>query len=174
MLVRHARESEYAAVGALTVAGYDAEGYLRLPDGSFDDAYASWLGDAANRGRDGDLMVAVDGDDDLLGTATWCPPGSPFREVSTHDHQGEFRTLSVSPQARRRGVARLLVLDCVRRAHELGLTEMVLCSLPEMTPAHGLYASVGFTRRPDLDWSPASGIVLWGFAADLTAQGLPD
>ena len=166
MLVRHAHEDEYGAVGELTVAGYDADGYLLLPDGTYDHGYAGWLGDAASRGRDGDLLVAVDGDE-LVGTCTWCPPGSPYRDLATHDHQGEFRTLSVAPAARRRGVARLLVHDCVRRAREAGLTELLLCSLPEMKPAHGLYASFGFVRRPDLDWYPAAGLVLWGFSLDL-------
>jgi len=77
------------------VAGYDADGYLVNPDGSYDHDYAGWLADGGTRARDGVLMVAVDGDD-LLGTVTWCPPGSPFREVSTRADQAEFRTLSVA------------------------------------------------------------------------------
>lgn len=163
MEIREAHEHEYAAVGDLTVAGYDAEGYLTYPDGTSDDNYAGWLRDAAPRGRDSVLLVAVEGDE-LLGTATWCPPGTPRREVSTSDTQGEFRTLSVAPQARGRGVGRALVAECLDRARAAGLTEVVLCSLPDMKPAHQLYASFGFVRRPDLDWYPEPEVKLWGFS----------
>ncbi len=166
IVVRPARPEEIEAVGALTVAGYDAGGHLVRPDGTYDHDYAVWLGDATSRGRDGGLLVAVDGDE-LLGTTTWCPPGSPHRDLATRTDQGEFRTLSVSLTARRRGVGRLLVEECLRRARRDGLAEVLLCSLPEMTPAHRLYAAMGFTRRPDLDWSPAPGVTLWGFSIDL-------
>jgi len=165
--VRVAREEEYAAAGALTVAGYDADGYLEKPDGTYDEGYAEWIGNAAQRARESVLLVAVDGDE-LLGTVTWCPPGSPVRELATQAHQGEFRTLSVSPDARRRGVGRALVAGCIDRAREAGLTEIIICSLTRMTPAHDLYLSFGFVRRPELDWSPTEGVELLAFSLTLS------
>ena len=169
MQVRLAREDEYVAAGVLTVAAYDAHDYLTKPDGTYDQRYADWLVDAASRGRDGDLLVAVDGND-LLGTATWCPPGSRYRELATQDHQGEFRTLAVSPEARGRGVGTAIITDCLRRAESLGLTEVLLCSLQEMTPAHRLYESFGFGRRPELDWSPVEGVDLWAVSMPLAGR----
>lgn len=162
-LLRLALPHEADAVGALTVAGYDADAYLTLADGSYDQQYADWLADGATRARDGVLMVAVD-DDILLGTVTWCPPGSPFRELSTRDDQGEIRTLSVSPDARGRGVGSALVDWCIDEARATGLVEILLSTLPEMTPAHRLYESRGFVRRPELDWSPFPDVLLWGFS----------
>jgi GNAT superfamily N-acetyltransferase len=164
--LRPALPDEAGAVGVLTVAGYDADAYLTLPDGSFDHEYAGWLYDGSARARDAVLMVAVDGHD-LLGTVTWCPPGSPFRELSTRDDQGEFRTLSVAPEARGRRVGSALVDWCITEARTTELTEILICSLPEMTPAHRLYESRGFERRPDLDWSPFPNVVLWGFSLTL-------
>lgn len=164
MEIREARPDEYVAVGDLTVAGYDAEGYLTYPDGTFDDNYAGWLRDAAPRGRNNVLLVAVDGNE-LLGTATWCTPGSPDRELATTVEQGEFRTLSVAPHARGRGIARALVAECFDRARSAGMTEMLICSLPEMKPAHRLYESFGFIRRPELDWSVEPDVTLWAFSA---------
>jgi ribosomal protein S18 acetylase RimI-like enzyme len=164
--LRPALPEEAEAVGALTVAGYDADAFLTLPDGSFDHEYAGWLADGAARARDGVLIVAVDGED-LLGTVTWCPPGSPFRELSTRDDQGEFRTLSVAPEARGRRIGSALVDWCIAEARSTGLTEILLSTLPEMTPAHRLYESRGFVRRPDLDWSPFPDIALWGFSLEL-------
>jgi len=164
--VRVAREDEYAAVGALTVAGYDADGYLVFPDGSYDHVYAGWLADAAARGRDDVLLVATAGDE-LWGTITWCPFGSASSQLAQHPHQGEFRTLSVDPAARGRGVGRALVAACLGRARAAGLTEVLLCSLSDMLPAHRLYTSLGFARRPELDWCPEPGVDLWAFSIDM-------
>lgn len=165
-VVRVAREDEYEAIGALTVAGYDADGHLTLADGTYDHGYADWLADAAARGRGDTLLVAAVGDD-LLGTATWCPFGSASAQLALAPHQGEFRTLAVAPTGRGRGVGRALVEDCLRRARAAGLTEVLLCSLDEMHPAHRLYVALGFERRPDLDWSPEPGVHLWGFSITL-------
>lgn len=145
--VRVAREDELAAVGALTVAGYDADDYLRLPDGSYDHEYAAWLVDAAARAEDAVLLVATLGDE-LVGTVTWCPYGSSSAQLARDPHQGEIRTLSVAPTARRRGVARALVAECPRTAHRL-------------------YASLGFVRRTELDWDPVPAVHLWAFSLAL-------
>ncbi|AXT85596.1 GNAT family N-acetyltransferase [Aeromicrobium sp. A1-2] len=163
MLVRPARADEHVAVGELTVAGYDADGYLTLPDGTFDHEYGGWLVDAAPRGQADGLLVAVE-EDELLGTVTWCPYGSPFAQLATEPNQGELRTLSVAPHARRLGVGRALVAACLDRARAEDLTEVVLCSLREMLPAHRLYESFGFTRRPELDLEPLPGVDLWAFS----------
>jgi ribosomal protein S18 acetylase RimI-like enzyme len=165
-LLRLALPHEADAVGALTVAGYDADAFLTLADGSFDQEYADWLADGATRARDGVLMVAVQSEA-LLGTVTWCPPGSPFRELSISDDQGEIRTLSVAPEARGRGVGSALVDWCIEEARTTGLAEILLSTLPEMTTAHRLYESRGFVRRPELDWSPFPDIVLWAFSLAL-------
>ncbi len=159
--VRPALPHEYAAVGELTVAGYRSDGFLDGPSGT-EDGYSDELRNAAHRAEHAVLVVAVDSTE-VLGTVTWCPIGSPYRELATRPDQGEFRMLAVSPAARRRGVGRALMQWCLRRAREEELREIVLCSLPQMTSAHAMYAALGFVRAPELDWSPAEGVVLWGF-----------
>jgi ribosomal protein S18 acetylase RimI-like enzyme len=103
----------------------------------------------------------------LLGTVTWCPHGSPTAQLAHSPHQGEIRSLSVAPTARRQGIGRTLVTACLRHAHDAGLTEVVLSSRDQLVPAHGLYASLGFVRRPDLDREPVPGVLLWGFSLRL-------
>ena len=169
LVVRVARDDEAEAVGALTVAAYDAEGYLLRPDGTYDDHYAGFLARGADRARRGVLLVAVQGDE-LLGTVTWCPPGSDLRELSADDDSAEVRTLAVSPAARGRGVGATLVDHCLAEARDAGLRQVLLSSLPEMAAAHRLYASRGFVRRPDLDWSPFPGVLLWAFSLDLLGR----
>ncbi len=166
LVIRVAVPQEYDAIGTLTVAGYDADGYLAFPDGTYDHGYAAWIGDVAGRADHSTVLVATDGER-LLGTVTWCPYGSTFAQLATEPHQGEFRTLSVDPAARGRGVGRALVDACLDRGRSAGLTEVLLCSLVDMLPAHRLYASMGFTRRPELDWSPEPGVQLWAFSLAL-------
>lgn len=167
--MRPAGPAEYAAAGALTAEGYLADGLLDWQDGQAGD-YEGELRAAADRAASAELLVAVD-PSGLLGTVTWCPVGSPQREVATSDDQGEFRMLAVSPAARRRGVGRSLVRTCLDRAAASGMSEVLLCSLPEMTNAHALYLSFGFVRSPELDWSPAPGVNLWGFRCTLPHVG---
>lgn len=135
-----------------------------MPDGSFDEEYAGMLRNSAQRDAEAELWLAVE-DGRILGCVTWCPVGSPYRELAVDDAQGEFRGLAVDPEARGRGAGRALVAHCLEQARDQGMREVVLCSLPEMEPAHRLYESLGFGRRPDLDWSPFDGVVLWGFSA---------
>ena len=163
--VRPARPHELPAAGELCAAGYRADGFL-TPGST--DHYEAALLDAAGRAAEAAVLVAAEPDGRLLGTLTWCPPGSGLREVATRPDQGEFRMLAVHPAARRRGVARALVEHCLSDARRLGLAELVLSSLPEMTAAHALYRTLGFHRSPELDWSPVPSVRLWGFRRTLT------
>jgi GNAT superfamily N-acetyltransferase len=155
--IRLARADEYAAAGELTLDGYVHDEFLTR-----ETDYAEHLLDAATRADEGELVVAVDEDGALLGTVTFCPPGSPLRELS-RDGEAEFRMLAVAPAARGRGVGRALVEYCFTRARELGLAEMVICSMSRMTAAHRLYGAMGFERAPGMDWEPVPDVLLLAF-----------
>ena len=155
--LRLARPDELAAVGALTVRVYvDAEGFIPA-----DAAYVTALGDTRARAEAAELWVAVD-DDLVLGTVTFCPSGSTMREVARTD-EGEFRMLAVAPEARGRGVGRALVELCLRRSRVLGFSGVRISSLADMASAHRIYASLGFTRSPEDDWSPEPGVALLAY-----------
>jgi ribosomal protein S18 acetylase RimI-like enzyme len=164
--IRRVRPDEYDVVGDLIVRGYGP--HLTMPDGSFDDEYAQMLRSSAQRDSEAELWLAVE-DGCILGCVTWCQVGSPYRELAVDATQGEFRGLAVDPDARGRGAGRALVEHCLAQARKEGLSEVVLCSLPEMKPAHHLYESLGFGRRPEMDWSPVEGVVLWAFSVRLFA-----
>ena len=127
------------------------------------DAYAQELRDAADRAERAELWVAADRlTGAVVGTVTFCPAGSVYRELAA-ETEGEFRMLAVDPRARGRGVGRALVRQCIVRSEQSGFRSLVLCSLPTMTPAHALYASLGFVRDPRLDWKPRPEVELWGY-----------
>ena len=165
--VRAARPEEYAAVGALTAEAYRVDGLLDPHDQPVDAAYEEKLLDATRRAREAELWVAVDSDGVVLGTVTWCPVGSPWRQLALAEHQAEFRMLSVAPAGRRRGVARALVEACLARARRDAMSEVVIWSHPRMFGAHALYVRMGFERAYDLDGSPVPGVYLWGFRLGL-------
>lgn len=160
MELRLAEVEEYAAIGELTVAAYSS--FTLGPD----DPYLDRLRDAASRAAEAELWVAADGDE-LLGTVTSCPPGSPWREIA-HVHEGEFRMLAVHPDARGRGAGAALAALCESRAQAHNATGMVLSSLREMTGAHRIYERLGYERAPDRDWSPVPGVSLIAFSKELT------
>lgn len=161
-LVRTAEPGEYASAGRVAAAGYLADGLLRRSDGNVDERYRGMLLDAERRAREAELLVAVAGAD-VLGTVTWCPPGTGWREVARQADQGEFRMLSVAPQARGRGVGKALADACLDRARAGELAEVVIASLPQMLVAHAVYAGLGFVRAPELDFTPVPLVDLWGF-----------
>lgn len=53
--------------------------------------------------------------------------------------------------------------DCLERARAAGVSSVVLSTQPQMRAAHRLYERLGFSRDPDLDWTPERGVELLGY-----------
>jgi GNAT superfamily N-acetyltransferase len=154
--LRRIRPDEHAAAGDVCVAAY--EPFLT---GAEDD-YRARLHDVATRDAQAEVWVAVD-DDRLLGLVTFCPPGSPWREIGRED-EGEFRMLAVDPAAQGAGAGTALARHCEELARRAGATGMALSSLATMTAAHRVYARLGYAREPGRDWSPLPGVDLLAFS----------
>jgi ribosomal protein S18 acetylase RimI-like enzyme len=153
--VRVARLDEYAGIGRLTVVAYEKSGQLGPETG-----YERELADVAARAVDGTVLVAVDGSTDrLLGAVTFVLPGSRYAELAGPG-EAEFRMLAVDPVAQGRGVGRLLVGECLRRAAEAGCGAVVICYRDFVDAAQRLYTELGFERLPERDWTPAPEVRL--------------
>jgi ribosomal protein S18 acetylase RimI-like enzyme len=159
--IRLAAPSEYAMIGELTLAAYVAEGLS-----SVESDYVDTLVDVASRAEKAELWVAVDDGEQIVGSVTFCPPGSPYREIA-EEGEGEFRMLAVAPTARGQGIGETLCRWCLARSRELGDRRMVLCTQKENVKAHRLYGRLGFVRLPERDWSPVAGVDLVAFVLDL-------
>ena len=157
MEVRLARPDELGEVGRLTGEVYVGEGYIATTDD-----YVHQLADADRRSREAELWVAVEGDV-VLGTVTFCPLGSAYREIG-RDDEGEFRMLAVAAAARGRGVGRTLVEHCLARSRDLGYAGVRISTMDRMTDAHRVYERLGFARSPADDWEPVPGVRLWSYA----------
>ncbi|HEU4542482.1 MAG TPA: GNAT family N-acetyltransferase [Jiangellaceae bacterium] len=144
--IRPARPDEYTTVGNITVAAYRAAGMAR-------GRYVDDLRDAARRAAEAELLVAVDAGGVVLGSVTFCPAGSSWREIA-RDNEGEFRMLAVDPGVQGQGVGRALIEACLDRTRELGFSGLALSTPRGNGRAHRLYEQLGFRRDPARDWSP--------------------
>jgi ribosomal protein S18 acetylase RimI-like enzyme len=161
MRLRRARPEDLVAVGEVTVAAY-----TEFTTGST-GGYVEHLRDAATRDREAELWVATpDDSEEILGTVTITPAGSPWREVA-REGEGEFRMLAVSPAARGAGVGAALVALVVRRFADDGSSAVVMSTLREMRAAHRVYERAGFAREPERDWSPGEGVDLITYRLEL-------
>jgi ribosomal protein S18 acetylase RimI-like enzyme len=162
-MIRDVRPDERAAVGELRVSAYRALGLLSEVDG-----YAQTL---RGFGFGGDCMVlvAVDDADSILGTIT-LEPFDPSSELARDDTEADIRAFAVAAQAQGQGVGRKLLLAAIERAEKRGLRRLRLCTQPAMRAAQHLYAAAGFSRTPELDFSPAANLTLEAYELDLPAR----
>jgi GNAT superfamily N-acetyltransferase len=154
--LRRIRTDEHPRAGDICVAAY--EPFLT---GAEDD-YRDRLHDVASRDAAAEVWVAVV-DDRVVGNVTYCPPGSPWREIGRED-EGEFRMLAVDPAAQGTGAGSALARLCEERARQDGASGMALSSLATMVAAHRIYGRLGYAREPGRDWSPLPGVDLLAFS----------
>ncbi len=160
--IRPARAEELPAVGALTVEAY-REGQLAPEE------YSVTLADAQGRARHTEILVAVDGQEQLMGAVALVLNGGLYAELAQSEDEAEFRMLAVAAQFRGTGVGTALIQECLVRARAAGKRRMVISTGDNMHAAHRRYQALGFLRTPDRDWSPLPGVRLLGYVLELSA-----
>ena len=148
-----------SAVSALRETAYRADGLLKAnPD------YVQALRDLGTDGH-GEVLVAADGDR-LLGTIMF-EPWHDHSEIARGADEAEVRAFAVAPQARGRGVGKLLVEALVERAREEGVSQVLLLTHPDMVSAQYVYRARGFVRFAQRDWEPIPGVRLMAYRLTL-------
>jgi ribosomal protein S18 acetylase RimI-like enzyme len=166
-LIRPVRPEEFVALGELTVAAYHS-----LPtEIPHQQAYDERLRDVATRAQASCVLVALGSAGELLGGATYVSgPDDPYAEELNEGEAG-IRMLAVDPDRHGRGVGRALTVACIELAQAAGRRRVVLHTGDRMPAAKHLYESLGFQRVPAIDFSPAPGVELLGYALDLVKPG---
>lgn len=162
--VRRALPADVTAAGELTARVYVADGHTPA-----DSPYVAELRAADRRAAQAELLVAVR-NGQVLGSVTYAPGGSAWAELAGPG-EAEFRMLVVDPRARGTGIGEALLRACIERARASGARALVLSTQPEMAAAHRLYLRLGFTRAPERDWSPYSGVDLLAYELPLDRTG---
>jgi ribosomal protein S18 acetylase RimI-like enzyme len=158
--VREATPEEHELAGEVT-----AGAYREFAQGADWHRYLEMIADVPSRADRTTILVAVD-EGRIVGSATL-----ELTERTEHDDEplrpGEshIRMLGVAPDARRRGVARALMLGCMARARDEGKTFMTLHTTPTMGAAQRMYESLGFVRGDDRVFP--DGFVLLSYRKEL-------
>lgn len=63
-----------------------------------------------------------------------------------------FRLLAVDPEERGKGIAKLLIKECIYRAKKLNQDQLFIHSTESMKIARGMYERLGFFRYPEIDF----------------------
>jgi GNAT superfamily N-acetyltransferase len=117
-------------------------------------------------------QIVAEQDGRIVGTVRLYPAGSLIADRETEPATRtypEVRLLAVPPAARRQGIGRALMQECLRRARESGAAVLTLHTTDIMRAAIRLYERMGFQRSPDLDFEPAPGVVVEGYRLPLDA-----
>jgi ribosomal protein S18 acetylase RimI-like enzyme len=132
------------------------------------DSYWREIGAVHSRADEAQLIVAAIGNR-IVGAVTFYPDASHSKIVDWPRGWAVIRLLAVSPDCRRRGIARALTQECLRRARRHGVQVVALHTDSRMPIAQLLYSQLGFRRTPVLDYRPIpeADITVMGWTMDL-------
>jgi ribosomal protein S18 acetylase RimI-like enzyme len=157
--VRPVRPEEYEEAGRVTALAYRE--FVRPEDSDWEE-YLARIADVRTRASRTVVLVAVE-DGRVLGSATLELAGRTEEESEEPlaPDEAHIRMLGVHPDARGRGIARMLMDACFERASAAGKTRMTLHTTERMKAAQGMYDAMGFRRASDYIFP--SGFVLLGY-----------
>jgi GNAT superfamily N-acetyltransferase len=149
--LREARSDQLDAIGEMMVAAYaEFMPPSRPPQWR---AYEDEIRDVRRRLPAATLIVAEDGGR-IVGAVTYYPDGTKETNTPWPASWAVFRLLAVHPDARGRGIGRLLTEECIRRARAAGRIAIGLHTTQLMNVARAMYERMGFVRVPELDFLP--------------------
>jgi len=151
IIVRDVRAAELDATGDLMVAAY-----LEFTPPNAPSQWQHYLDDiraVRRRLADSTLIVAEDAGR-IVGAVTYYADGSKESAGGWPPSWAVFRLLAVHPEARGRGIGRLLVEECIRRARPAGAAAVGLHTTHLMNVARAMYERMGFVRVPERDFFP--------------------
>jgi ribosomal protein S18 acetylase RimI-like enzyme len=165
IVIRNARAEEMDDAAALLKNAYKEYESL-MPPGAC-ESYLEDITDVRSRLAESDPIVAeLDGR--LAGAVTLYTRTST--SLNWPSGWASVRLLGVHPAYRGRGIAHLLMQECIRRCRARGITAVGLHTTEAMGVARRIYEEMGFARVPEYDYRPAPGVVVMAYRLDLTGQ----
>ena len=153
--IRKARKEECQTLGELLVEVYAGIDGFPKPDEQ--PAYYQMLrniGQFADKPST-DLIVAVSETGELLGGVVYFDDMKYYGSGGTATQEKNaagFRLLGVSPKSRGMGLGKLLTQECISRARDSGLEQVIIHTTKSMAGAWKMYEKLGFERSEDLDF----------------------
>jgi len=163
--LRDACPADRAAIADLTMRAYAQYARVMTPSAwaALEDALRRSLADDTGVTR---IVAELDGR--IVGSVALYDPGhAQYTGLDSAAAWPEVRLVAVDPAVRGRGVARALVLECVRRARAAGAAMLGLHTSQSMHTARRLYERLGFVRDPDHDFQPPGAELVEGYRLPL-------
>ena len=167
--IRNAKPGEFEEIGKLMVHVYSRlEGF---PKESEQPDYYKMLanvGELTNK-PETELLVAVSSDGKIAGCVVYFGDMQYYGSGGTATRERNaagFRLLAVDPSARGRGIGKLLTIECIRKAKDKKLFQLIIHTTMAMQTAWKMYENMGFRRSEDLDFMQGE-LPVFGFRLSL-------
>jgi ribosomal protein S18 acetylase RimI-like enzyme len=170
IILRDARAGELDTVAQVMAAAY-AQYIPPNPRGVL-LAYRDDIRDVRSRLGESTLIVGEEGGV-IAGAVTYYPDASKETAGGWPAGWAGLRLLAVHPDARGRGIGRLLTEECIRRARAAGCPSIGLHTTELMAVARAMYERLGFARAPERDFSPIPEIRVMGYRLNLSLPASP-
>lgn len=163
--VRNAEEQEFEEIGKLMVAVYSQlEGFPKQDEQP--DYYRMLANIGAITEKPGaELLVAVAPQGKILGGVVYFCDMQYYGSGGTatkEPNAAGFRLLAVDPYSRGCGIGKRLTQECIRKAKDGGLAQVIIHSTKAMQTAWEMYERLGFRRSDDLDFMQGA-LPVYGF-----------
>lgn len=154
-IIRNAFPSEFEEIGRLLIRVYSQlEGF---PKENEQPNYYKMLANIGNftNHSETEILAAVDENNTILGAVVF------FNDMQYYGSGGSatqeknaagFRLLGVDPNARGKGIGKLLTQECIKKATENNQNQLIIHSTLAMKTAWKMYENLGFKRSEDLDF----------------------
>jgi ribosomal protein S18 acetylase RimI-like enzyme len=162
MIIRDAREDEIHYIRNQRITSYE-EHAKSIPEKHWKALKNALLSDKDTQFGVECIVAELDGR--IVGSVVLFPANTDaYAGTDIELHYPEIRMLAVTPEARGKGIAAALILECIRRAKVSGFQAIGLHTADYMESAVKLYQRIGFQRLPEFDFEPANdGIIVKGY-----------
>ena len=153
--VRNAKLTEFVETGKLMVQVYSQlEGF---PKESEQPDYYKMLANVGELTKkpETELLVAVTPDGKIAGCVVYFSDMKYYGSGGTatmEQNAAGFRLLAVDPLYRGQGIGKLLTNECIRKAKDKKLDQLIIHTTMAMQTAWKMYEKLGFKRSEDLDF----------------------
>jgi GNAT superfamily N-acetyltransferase len=163
--VRNAKPEEFEVIGKLMVQAYSTlDGFLKV------DEHPNYYNTLANIGEltrrpDTELLLAVSSLGEIGGAVVFFGDMAQYGSggIATKEkNSAGFRFLAVADTARGQGLGKLLTYECINRAKQRGLNQLIIHTTMAMLNAWRMYEKIGFKRSEDLDFKQGE-LQVFGF-----------
>jgi GNAT superfamily N-acetyltransferase len=153
--IRNAKPEEFETIGKLMAHAYSTlEGFLKVEE------HPNYYNTLANIGAltnkpDTELLIAVSSSGQVGGAVVFFGDMAQYGsggKATLEKNSAGFRFLAVADVARGQGVGKLLTNECINRARQKNLSQVIIHTTMAMLNAWKMYEKIGFKRSEDLDF----------------------